>query len=83
MDRLLAEQALSRAYDYLSAMGMDITREVTLRVLRLVEAGLAQEQEDPLGFIMAKVREHFSLPQSDLPPVAPGVIRGSMGYERR
>ena len=83
MDRLLAEEALSRVYDYLSAMGIEISREVTLQVLRLVEAGLALEQEDPLRHIMSKVRENFGLPQSDLPPVAPGVIRGSMGYEPR
>lgn len=81
MDRFPAEQALSRVYDYLSAMGIEITREVTLQILRLVEAGFASEQEDPLHFIMARLAECLPLQEPDLPSANPPIIRGSMGYE--
>ncbi len=43
MARSIAEHTLSRACDYLSAMGVELTREVTLRALTLVEAGLASQ----------------------------------------
>jgi hypothetical protein len=81
MDRFPAEQALSRVHDYLSAMGIEITREVTVQILRLVEAGFASEQEDPLHFIMTRLDECFPLPKPDLPSAYPPIIRGSMGYE--
>jgi hypothetical protein len=81
MDRFPAEQALSRVYDYLSAMGIEITREVTLQILRLVESGFASEQEDPLHFIMARLDECFPLQKPDLPSANPPIERGSMGYE--
>lgn len=81
MDRFPAEQALSRVHDYLSAMGIEITREVTVQILRLVEAGFAPEQEDPLHFIMTRLDECFPLQKPDLPPANPPIVRGSMGYE--
>jgi hypothetical protein len=81
MDRFPAEQALSRVHDYLSAMGVEITREVTVQILRLVEAGFASEQEEPLHFIMTRLDECFPLPKPDLPSAYPPIIRGSMGYE--
>lgn len=81
MDRFPAEQALSRVYDYLSAMGIEITRDVTLQILRLVESGFASEQEDPLHFIMTRLEEGFPLQEPDLPSANPPIVRGSMGYK--
>lgn len=81
MDRFPAEQALSRVHDYLSAMGIEITREVTLQILRLVESGFTSEQKDPLHFIMARLDECFPLQKPDLPSANPPIVRGSMGYE--
>jgi hypothetical protein len=81
MDRFPAEQALSRVHDYLSAMGIEITREVTVQILQLVEAGFASEQEDPLHFIITRLDECFPLPKPNLPSAYPPIIRGSMGYE--
>lgn len=81
MDRFPAEQALSRVHDYLSAMGIEITREVTVQILQLVEAGFASEQEDPLHFIMTRLDECFPLPKPNLPSAYPPIIRGSMGYK--
>ncbi len=79
MTQSLAEQTLSRVCDYLSAMGVELTREVTMEALKLVEAGLAEEQEDPLYFVMARVHEHFMLQSPRFPMSAPPITRGSMG----
>jgi len=78
--RSLAEQTLSRVCNYLSAMGVELTREVTMQALKLVEAGLASEQEDPFHFVMAKVHEHFAIQKPVLPTTVPPIIRGSMGF---
>ena len=78
--RTLAEQTLSRVCNYLSAMGVELTREVSIHALKLVEAGLASEQEDPLHFVMARVHEHFAIQKPVLPTTAPPITRSSMGF---
>jgi hypothetical protein len=82
MTQTLAEHALCRVCDYLSARGIELSREVTIQAMQLVQAGLASEHDDPLKTIMENVREKFGPLNAELPPVAPGVIRGSMGYEK-
>ena len=76
----LAEQTLSRVCNYLSDMGVELTREVTIQALKLVEAGLASEQEDPLHFVMARVHEHFDIQKPVLPTTAPPITRSSMEF---
>jgi len=80
MARSLAEQTLSRVCNYLSAMGVELTREVTMQALKLIEAGLASEQEDPLHFVMARVNEHFAIQNPVLPTTAPPITRSSMRF---
>ncbi|WNM58473.1 hypothetical protein [Candidatus Nitrospira allomarina] len=80
MARSIAEHTLSRVCDYLSAMGVELTREVTLRALTLVEAGLASQQEDPLQFVMTRIHDHFALQNPPLPTTAPPITRGSMSF---
>jgi chromosomal replication initiation ATPase DnaA len=80
MERFLSEQALSRVNAYLSAMGIVVTREVTVQVLRLIERGFSSEQQDPLHIIMRRVNEEFALQHPDLPPATPPMTRGSVGY---
>jgi hypothetical protein len=77
--RSLAEQTLSRVCNYLSAMGVELTREVSMQALKLVEAGLASEEENPLQFVMARVHEHFAIQKPKLPTTAPPITRASMG----
>ncbi|HNP29854.1 MAG: hypothetical protein KC592_15425 [Nitrospira sp.] len=81
MARSLAELTLSRVCDYLSAMGVELTREVTLQALNLVEAGLASEQENPLQYVMTRIHDHFAIQKPDLPTTAPPVTRGSMSFK--
>ena len=78
--RTLAEQTLSRVCNYLSDMGVELTREVTIQALKLVEAGLTSEQEDPLHFVMARVHERFAIQKPVLPTTAPPITRSSMGF---
>ena len=80
MAQTLAEQTLSRVCNYLSAMGIELTRDVTMQVLKLVEAGLAEEQEDPLHFVITRIPEDFTLQHVALPTTAPPIKRGSMGF---
>ena len=80
MARSLAEQTLSRVCNYLSAMGVELTHEVTMQAFKLIEAGLASDQEDPLHFVMARVNEHFAIPNPVLPTTAPPITRSSMGF---
>lgn len=81
MPRSLAEHTLSRVCDYLSAMGVEITRDITLQALILVEAGLASEQEDPLQFVMTRIHDHFALQNPSLPTTAPPITRSSMSFQ--
>ncbi|MDH3503822.1 MAG: hypothetical protein OEM58_04755 [Nitrospirota bacterium] len=81
MARSLAEHSLSRVCDYLSAMGVELTRDVMLQALTLVEAGLASEQKDPLQFVMTRVHDHFAIQNPDLPTTAPPITRGSMSFK--
>jgi hypothetical protein len=80
MTQTLAEHALCRVCDYLSAMGVDLTQEVTIQALRLVEAGLASKEEDPLNWIMKQVDNYFALHNPELPPATPPIVRGSLSY---
>ena len=80
MARSLAEQTLSRVCNYLSAMGVELTREVTMQALKLVEAGLASKHEYPIHFAMARLHEHFAIQKPVLPTAAPPITRSSMGF---
>lgn len=81
MGQTPCEQVLSRVLAYLAGMGMPITRDISRMALRLVEEALAQEDTDDLyAWIMERLPRQFLLPQLDLPPLAPPVHRGSIGY---
>ncbi|MCA9461759.1 MAG: hypothetical protein KC590_06460 [Nitrospira sp.] len=82
MASTLAEHTLSKICDYLSAMGISLTRDVTLHALALVEEGLASQATDPASFVMKRVREHFGIHDLTLPPAAPPIKRGSMRFEQ-
>ncbi|MEX0829899.1 MAG: hypothetical protein WD032_06620 [Nitrospirales bacterium] len=77
--RSLAEHTLARVCNYLSAMGVTLTRDVSMQALKLVEAGLASEEEDPIPYVMARVHEHFAIQKPMLPTTAPPITRASMG----
>ncbi|MFZ5602328.1 MAG: hypothetical protein ACOY7J_07745 [Pseudomonadota bacterium] len=81
MGQTQCEQILSRVLAYLSSLGMPVTRDVSMSALRLVEEALAQEDEQDLyAWIMARLPQQFTLPQLELPPLAPPINRGSIGY---
>ena len=81
MGQTQCEQILSRVLAYLNSMGMPVTRDVSMAALRLVEEALAQDDDQDLyAWVMARLPQQFSLPQLELPPLAPPVNRGSIGY---
>lgn len=80
MAQTLAEHALSRICVYVSAMGVELTSDIVLKAVQLVEAGLKSGDKDLLTFVMARVPEHFALKHVDLPLATPEMCRGSIGY---
>ncbi len=76
----LCELLLARIMAYLEGLDMVITPRLSVRALELVETALAQTDVDPFVFLMAQLPEQFALPQLTLPPLAPPVHRGSIGY---
>lgn len=81
MGQTQCEQVLSRVLAYLSGMGMPVTREVSMMALQLVNEALAQDDvQDLYAWVMERLPRQFALPELELPPLAPPVNRGSIGY---
>jgi hypothetical protein len=75
------EQVLGRVLAYLSGTGMPLSRELSVVALKLVEEALEREEtQDVYAYIMDRLPQQFALPQLQLPPLAPPVNRGSIGY---
>lgn len=80
MGQTHCEQVLSRVLAYLAGMGMPVTREVSMMALQLVNEALAQDEQDLYAWVMERLPRQFTLPALELPPLAPPVNRGSIGY---
>lgn len=78
----VAEQLLGRVIAYLDGMDLVISRPLANRALVLVQEALAQQGEDPFVYVMAALPRHFALQEVALPPLAPPLQRGSLGYPR-
>jgi hypothetical protein len=97
MAQILCEEALARALDYLQSRGIPLTHEVTLTVLQLVAAALAEdiatenaaandyltssEQERFIARVMRALPLHFQFSEIPLPQTSPPIVRTSIGYE--
>ena len=77
-----SEQLLARVMAYLEGVQLDITPEVSSRALTLVQSALQQQDADPFAFLMDHLPRQFSLPEPELPALAPPVNRGSIGYRK-
>ena len=75
------ELALTRMLAYLEASGVEVTREVNLAALRLVQEALEDPAGAPLDYVMERIRERFNMPAERLPPAFPTLNRGSIGYD--
>ncbi|MFC6672168.1 hypothetical protein [Marinobacterium aestuariivivens] len=80
MARTLGEHALSRALEYLAVNGVDLSDRHTLLALQLIEEGLQRGEADLLAWVMDELPKRVELPQLRVPPVAPMLVRGSIGY---
>jgi len=80
MPNTICERALTRTLAYLEWSGVELSHAVCLKVLALVEQVLTEAPDDPMGRIMDRLPEQFDPPAPVLPPVAPPLHRGSIGY---
>lgn len=80
MAHTLGEHALARVLEYIAGTGVELTDAHTLIALQLVEEGLQSGQQDLLAWVMGEVPQRFELSPQPLPPVAPPIVRGSIGY---
>ena len=80
MAKTLSESALARVLAYLKGMDVPMTTATHIAALKLVEEALAREEVDPYVYIMDRIPERFSLPELQLPPLAPPLRRGNIGY---
>lgn len=83
MTQTQCEQLVSRVLAYVAGTGLPVRRDTTIAALRLVEQALEQDAvEDVYAYVMDRLPQQFSLPQVDLPPLAPPIRRGSIGYSK-
>lgn len=82
MSDTLCELLLARIIAYLEGLDMIITPSLSIRALELVEIALSQPDVDPFTYLMEQLPEQFALPQLELPPLAPPIKRGSIGYNK-
>ena len=75
-----AEQALSRALDYLADSGLELDDEVTRTILALIEEGLGDCPGDIVAWLMRRLPQHYLLPHGDFPAAQPPLQRGGIGY---
>lgn len=80
MQRPISEQVLMRVHSYLEANGVELTPELSLRAMKLVEDALVQPDQAPMAFAMTELPRQFPLPPIPLPPAFPPLARGSIGY---
>ena len=82
MSTTLCEQLLSRVLAYMEGVGVIITPDIASQALALVEQALRRPDMDPFALVMQRLPETFHLPHLSLPPLAPPINRGSIGYNR-
>lgn len=85
--RTLAEEAVSRVMQYLTAAGVQPTADVMRDAVMLVgevlgRAGMVGQPDATaiLAQIMEQVPQRFPLPEPLLPPASPPLRRGSIAY---
>jgi len=89
----LCEQVLARVLMYLRSLDVPETSEVAQQALRLVEEAFAYSEAHPekkseaesaeilFRYVMERLPQRFSLPDTPMPPSMPPVNRASIGYE--
>lgn len=82
MNATLSEQLLARVIAYLEGLDMVVTRSASVRAMEMVQEALSQQEEDPFAYVMKQMPSQFALPQLELPPLGPPILRGSIGYSR-
>jgi len=74
------ERALARVLAYLNGMNVPLTKAASISAMKLVEEALGQDSVEVYVYIMDRIAERFVLPEFQLPPLTPPILRGSIGY---
>jgi hypothetical protein len=81
MTQTIAEQALTRVLFYLASCGLELTNDVCIQALQLVQEALTTNPEQPMSGVMDQLQKHFELPAVELAQAVPPINRGSIGYD--
>jgi hypothetical protein len=82
------QQVFSRVYNYLCEAGVDMASEQCRQMLQLIDDAVAEVGADEGGHrllenAMNRLPDYFTVPDVQIPAVAPPLCRGSIGYRRR
>lgn len=81
MPETQCQQALERVLTYLRDSGIDLNADTCRQALRLVDQALTVgDGPDLPARCIDRVPEYFNLPAMDIPPPAPPLERGHIGY---
>lgn len=83
MSAIEVEESLRRVLAYLRGAGLEVDPPLAMAALRLIEQVLSEHPNALLETVMARLPEHFTLPQPALPPSAPPVHHGSLHHAER
>lgn len=80
MSEPTAENVLRRVLCYLQRAGVTLDSAVEQQALRLVAGAMALAPDDVMGACIRLLPDYFELPVGHVPPLAPPLQRGSLGY---
>lgn len=80
MAKAICQHALDRVMAYLRGHDIAPTNDVCRMALEVVDAALSEGSEGVMARALDKIPEFFDLPEPRVPPQAPTLERGSIGY---
>ncbi|SHK45496.1 hypothetical protein SAMN05216369_2115 [Marinobacter antarcticus] len=88
MEDISFQHVFSRVYNYLCEAGVEMASEQCRQMLQLIDDAVAEVGADQGGHrllenAMNKLPDYFTVPEVQIPPAAPPLCRGSIGYSRR
>ena len=97
MEDISFQHVFSRVYNYLCEAGVEMTSERCRQLLQLIDDAVAEVGEGAshtavsgelsgirlLENAMDRLPHYFTLPEAKIPPPAPPLNRGSIGYRSR
>lgn len=82
MAKAMCQQALDRVIAYLRGYGVEPTHDVCRKALRLIDSAMDEGGEQLIARAIDRIPEYFELPDLEVPPQRPDLMRSSIGYHR-